>query len=580
VLRRFLTHQQDELLQQERAVLADLSATLQRLNPDPADLDLLRQAQRQLDELFLLVIVGEFNSGKSAFVNALLGEPFLTEGVTPTTAEIHLLRHGAPGRQTAADGSIILTHPAPWLQEINIVDTPGTNAIIRSHQQITEGFIPRSDLVLFVTSADRPFTESERLFLSQIRDWGKKVVIVINKIDILETDAEVDQIVAFVARHAQGLLGLRPEIFPVSARLALRAKQQGGDGVSGELWQRSRFAPLERYILTTLDARERIRLKLLSPLGVAQRLAANYLAIARERQALLRDDIATTETIAGQLAAYQEDMRRDFRFHLSHIDNVLHRMTMRGMDFFDETVRLGRLFDLLNSERLRGEFDRVVVADTVAQTEAYVNEMINWIVDQDFRQWQAVMDYLNRRVAQRQDHIIGQIGGTFESNRRELLASVGRAASEVVRSYDHDRQAREIASSVQTAIAQTALVEVGAVGLGALLVKLLATTLADVTGVLAAGVLAAFGLYVLPAKRRRAKQDLRARIDALRQRLADVLTRQFEDELERSLGRIRDAMAPYTRFVRAEQEKLTQIEASLLALQGQMRELAARAEEL
>ncbi len=578
MLRRFLTHQQEELLQQERAVLAELSATLQRLNPDPADLDLLHQAQRQLDELFLLVIVGEFNSGKSAFVNALLGESFLAEGVTPTTAEIHILRHGAPGRQMAADGSIVLTHPAPWLQEINIVDTPGTNAIIRSHQQITEGFIPRSDLVLFVTSADRPFTESERLFLSQIRDWGKKVVIVINKIDIVETDAEVEQIVAFVARHAQELLGLRPEVFPVSARLALRAKQQGGDG--SELWQRSRFAPLEHYILTTLDARERIRLKLLSPLGVAQRLAANHLAIVRERQALLREDIATTETIAGQLAAYQEDMRRDFRFHLSHVDNVLHRMTMRGMDFFDETVRLGRLFDLLNSERLRGEFDRVVVADTVAQTEAYVNEMINWIVDQDYRQWQAVMEYLNRRVAQRQDQIIGHIGGTFESNRRELLASVGRAASEVVRSYDHDRQAREVAASVQTAIAQTALVEVGAVGLGALLVKLLATTLADVTGVLAAGVVAAFGLYVLPAKRRRAKQDLRARIDALRQRLADVLTRQFEDELARSLGRIRDAMAPYTRFVRAEQEKLTQIEASLLVLQGQMRELAARAEEL
>ncbi len=578
MLRRFLTHQQEELLQQERAVLAELSATLQRLNPDPADLDLLHQAQRQLDELFLLVIVGEFNSGKSAFVNALLGESFLAEGVTPTTAEIHILRHGAPGRQMAADGSIVLTHPAPWLQEINIVDTPGTNAIIRSHQQITEGFIPRSDLVLFVTSADRPFTESERLFLSQIRDWGKKVVIVINKIDIVETDAEVEQIVAFVARHAQELLGLRPEVFPVSARLALRAKQQGGNG--SELWQRSRFASLERYILTTLDARERIRLKLLSPLGVAQRLAANHLAIVRERQALLREDIATTETIAGQLAAYQEDMRRDFRFHLSHVDNVLHRMTMRGMDFFDETVRLGRLFDLLNSERLRGEFDRVVVADTVAQTEAYVNEMINWIVDQDYRQWQAVMEYLNRRVAQRQDQIIGHIGGTFESNRRELLASVGRAASEVVRSYDHDRQAREVAASVQTAIAQTALVEVGAVGLGALLVKLLATTLADVTGVLAAGVVAAFGLYVLPAKRRRAKQDLRARIDALRQRLADVLTRQFEDELARSLGRIRDAMAPYTRFVRAEQEKLTQIEASLLVLQGQMRELAARAEEL
>jgi small GTP-binding protein len=66
---------------------------------------------------------------------------------------------------------------------INIVDTPGTNAIIRRHQEITEEFVPRADLILFVTSADRPFSESERLFLQRIREWGKKIVFVVNKAD-------------------------------------------------------------------------------------------------------------------------------------------------------------------------------------------------------------------------------------------------------------------------------------------------------------------------------------------------------------------------------------------------------------
>ena len=76
----------------------------------------------------------------------------------------------------------------PLLRDIHIVDTPGTNAIMREHERITAEFVPRSDLVLFVTSADRPFTETERAFLEQIRGWGKKVVVVINKIDILESD--------------------------------------------------------------------------------------------------------------------------------------------------------------------------------------------------------------------------------------------------------------------------------------------------------------------------------------------------------------------------------------------------------
>ncbi|NIO72666.1 MAG: dynamin, partial [Anaerolineae bacterium] len=102
-----------------------------------------------------------------------------------------------------------------------IVDTPGTNAIIRRHEEITGEFVPRSDLVLFVTSADRPFTESERIFLERIRNWGKKVVIVLNKIDILEGEADVEKVVGFITEHAQRLLGFAPEVFPLSARLAL-----------------------------------------------------------------------------------------------------------------------------------------------------------------------------------------------------------------------------------------------------------------------------------------------------------------------------------------------------------------------
>ncbi|MCS7222299.1 MAG: dynamin family protein [Anaerolineae bacterium] len=573
MLRRFLTSRQDELLRRERELLIALQTALHRFGAEEADLETLYQAQRQLDELFLLVVVGEFNSGKSAFINALLGEPFLTEGVTPTTAHIYLLRHGQANRQISPDGIILLFHPAEWLQDINLVDTPGTNAIIQRHQQLTEAFIPRSDLVLFVTSADRPFSESERAFLDLIRDWGKKVVMIINKIDILESPEEVEQVVAFVRENAQRLLGLYPEVFPISARLALRAKTLAAGPERETLWERSRFAALEAYILNVLDERERIRLKLFNPLGVAQRLAAKYLAQVHDRQRLLREDTATTEAIEAELTAYEADMRRDFRYHLSHVDNVLHEMTLRGLAFFDETVRLGRLLDLLNAERLRGEFERIVIADSVVQVEAHVNELINWMVDQDFRQWQAVTEYLNRRVAQHQERIIGRVGGAFENHRRELLASVGRVASEIVRSYDHRRQAREIATSVQAAVAQTALVEVGAVGLGALLVKLLATTLADVTGLLAAGVLAALGLYVLPMRRHKAKADLQARVDELRQRLADTLTHQFEDELTRSLARIRDAISPYTRFVRSEQAKLEQIEHNLKAIEAELQHL-------
>ena len=93
------------------------------------------------------------------------------------------------------------------------VETP----IIKEHQAITEDFVPRSDLVLFITSADRPFTESERTFLEGIRDWGKKIAVAVNKVDILESETDVVQVVDFVAQNFHKLLGVTPDIFPVSS---------------------------------------------------------------------------------------------------------------------------------------------------------------------------------------------------------------------------------------------------------------------------------------------------------------------------------------------------------------------------
>src|SRR5712675_1987611 len=83
-----------ELLREERTLLGRLRERLAIETATAADVNQLRQAELDLDELFLLVVVGEFNSGKSAFINALLGLRVLEEGVTPTTTRIGLLKYG------------------------------------------------------------------------------------------------------------------------------------------------------------------------------------------------------------------------------------------------------------------------------------------------------------------------------------------------------------------------------------------------------------------------------------------------------------------------------------------------------
>jgi GTPase Era involved in 16S rRNA processing len=100
----------------------------------------------------------------------------------------------ASRRRARREGVLEKGYPNEFLREIAIVDTPGTNAIMRHHEELSRGFVPRSDLVLFVTSAERPLTESERGYLEHIRDWGKKILLVFNKADLLADESKVEEV--------------------------------------------------------------------------------------------------------------------------------------------------------------------------------------------------------------------------------------------------------------------------------------------------------------------------------------------------------------------------------------------------
>ena len=384
-----------------------------------------------------MVVVGEFNSGKSALINALLGQRVLEEGVIPTTTQIHQIRYGkAPEKSLLGDGQTVLTYPIEFLSEMTIVDTPGTNAIIRKHETITTHFVPRSDLVLFVVSADRTFTESERVFLERIRDWRKKVVFVINKIDILESDQEIAQVESYVRENAHLLLGVLPEVFPISARAALRAKQGESD-----LWEKSRFASFERYIHNTLDESSRLLLKLLNPLGVGSHLADKYLKKADSRMVFLKTDFDLLADVETQLAVYKEDMHHNFSFRMGDIEKILFEMEKRGQAFYDETFRLGRVFDLLSKTRVQQEFERQVVADAPQRIEGKVTDLIDWMVEFDLRQWQAVTEHLSGRRREHKDRIMGDVGpGSFQYDRERLIEAVAREARRVVEGYDKSRR--------------------------------------------------------------------------------------------------------------------------------------------
>ncbi|CAN5583328.1 dynamin family protein [soil metagenome] len=569
---RILDDSRKDLVDRERSLLGTLIEFLGDFGAPRDDVELVRQTLTDLEELFLLVIVGEFNSGKSAFINALLGAEIATEGVTPTTDRITVLRHSdEPERRELREGILEKGHPNEFLREISIVDTPGTNAIVRHHEELSRSFVPRSDLVLFITSAERPLTESERGYLEMIRDWGKKILLVINKSDLLNDDESSEKVRSFVSDGIRSMLGLTPPIFFVSSLLARKAKNAQNSMERDALLTASGLGKLEEYITDLLDEEGRVRLKLESPLGVVEELVRRYRKSVGERMSLLEDDFKTSENVESQLELFQEDMRRDFEARMAEIENIIHALNERGDAWFEDNIRICNVVELVRRERMQERFQREVIGDTEALIDERVDELVDWMVDRNLKQWRDIVEYVNRRrQAQYDEHLVGGVGDNFEYNRSQVIRSVGKNATEVVRNYDRERESEQIALSLQGAVAQTVAAEVGALGLGTAVATVAMAAAVDVTMTLSALLLAGLGFFIIPNRRRKAREEFREKTDALRGRLSEVVSRQFETELARSVERMREAIAPYTRFVRTEHTRMTEARDTLAELDGEV----------
>lgn len=268
-------------------------------------------------------------------INALLGGTYLATGILPTTNEISVLKYGPEGSQDVyqeADGLFVRTLPAELLKEVSVVDTPGTNVILGRQQRLTEEYVPRADLVLFVLSADRPFTDSEVGFLKYIRQWGKKVVFVVNKVDQLGSEEEVAQLTAFIKDNAASILGVEDSpVLPVSARKALAAKDAArgaasdatgvlstvdAEGLRGsEEWRASRFEALEEFLVVFLGggdgAGEVVRLKLQTPLSVAGALLDAAERVLDGEMAVVVEDLASVDKTRRNMERFRAEMKED-----------------------------------------------------------------------------------------------------------------------------------------------------------------------------------------------------------------------------------------------------------------------------
>jgi GTPase Era involved in 16S rRNA processing len=342
-----------------RGVLVDLAAAAEAAGLPSIARDVKQTRLPKLDdERFTIVVLGEFNHGKSTFVNALLGGPVLPTGITPTTAVLtHILRGSKAGATLVLDSGdrkavdvkklgewltvdgqegkagkgakagdgvhhVELTHPAAILGDgVTIVDTPGVNDINEQRAEITYGYLPRADAAVFLLDATQILSASERQFLEEriLRSTRERLLFVVAKADLLDAP-ELAETLAFARKHLAKIVP-EPIVLPVSAKKALAGDAEGS-GLNEVVAQ-----------LHATVANERRRVLLDNALADATRLAAfvrQSLAIRRKSLELPMDELETrigrakeklssgrkvlesaAETIRAETAALKARVRQD-----------------------------------------------------------------------------------------------------------------------------------------------------------------------------------------------------------------------------------------------------------------------------
>jgi len=240
-----------------RAQCEDLVKDLQQLSQEighKALAVMVGELRNRMSEPFMFVVVGEVKAGKSSFVNALLesNREICAVAPQPMTDTVQQILYGEKEETVIVNPYLKkIFLPIDILRDIAVVDTPGTNSIIERHQEITENFIPASDLVIFVFEAKNPYRQSAWDFFDFIhRDWHKKIIFVLQQKDLLsEADLAVNErgLYDFAIKKGMG----EPAIFATSAKAELEGH-----------FDQSNFSAVRDYIRTHVTGGRAAALKL------------------------------------------------------------------------------------------------------------------------------------------------------------------------------------------------------------------------------------------------------------------------------------------------------------------------------
>jgi len=349
-----------------------------------------------LQSAALFVIVGEVKSGKSSFVNALLGEDVCEVAPDPCTAGIQELVYGEERSKTIlGDQWERLYLPKSVLRDITIVDTPGTNSIIQNHQKITEDYIPKSDLVVFVFPAKNPHTATAWDFLSLVRkDWHRKTVFVLQQAD-LASQRELSINLERVKQYAHERNVQNPVVFVVSAKRELEGASDSG------------FAEFREFLRSAVEGGEVWRMKLEGSRDMVRKLTHDLLVKLRKEEASIVEDKAFYQDLLARVEGRREKAHSLRRLVVDSLGVSYDRLASRLEEDFKEGLEVGTILRR-SIPFLRDKDVKTWIKETQERFEKTAKEEIeveSSRVSKDLSdEMKAMLDDLAVAIAHRQEH--------------------------------------------------------------------------------------------------------------------------------------------------------------------------------
>lgn len=545
--------------------------------------------------------MGEFNSGKSTVINAILGKRYLKDGVVPTTNEITFLRYSETGAneqqlcEMHPDGQYVCYLPAPILKNMIIVDTPGTNVILQRQQRLTEEFVPRADLVLFVLSADRPFTESEVSFLRYTQQWKKKVVFVLNKADIYQNTDELEEALSFIKENASKLLNAETvALYPVSARSALEAKLSTssiiGKNYAEKLvvdsdWTVSSFFELESYLFSFLDGStstgiERIKLKLGTPLGIAEQLlSACHKLTTEELQKAQMDSLFVNELLTG-IEEYTWKMRTDSISWQRKLLSLINTTQERISKLVESTLRMSNI-DVATSYLFKGEKSTFmpvtsivrndIIDPAVSEAKNVVSEYITWLQSSNAREAKSYTE----SFAKKWPLLVESL-----SQPQSGLEEVSESSIQVLRDFN----AAAASKLFEQEIRELFLGAIGGLGAAGLSASLLTSVLQNTSeDLLALGLCSAGGYLAVskfPARRAQLVEKVRRTADGLGRELEEAMQKDVMEAISNMEKYVNLVGKPYEEVMQSKVDRISDTLDELTEMQNKVKSLQREIQNL